>query len=474
VNDEFLWAPASETAAMVADGRRRALDVVEAALERAGMVQPVLNCFMELAADSARVAAAEIDRRAAAGDPVGPLAGVPVVIKDSTPVAGLGNRLGSLAFAEQVAGRDAIVVQRLRAAGAVVLGKTTLSELASSSFCDSPLHGVTPNPWNTAKTPGGSSGGSAVAVATGCAVIGEGTDMGGSVRIPASFTGLVGIKPSAGRIPNDDMVSLVDDIQHHGLLGRTVADVATALAVVSGADLADPQSYVPALARLDAGADVTGLRVAVSDDLGFFAVEPEIVTRLHEVADALAAAGCIVEHTSLAWNRAMADAWVACWHVYLAAFFGDDLDRLGDRCDPKLRAVVAKGRARGAVDLKRLELVRGQQWAAMADLWQRTDILLSPTMTRTAVDWDGDDADYHVATDDGRKHGLDMTSVFNWVPWCPAASVPVGLASDGLPVGAHLAALPFRDDLVIAAAGAIERAYGLLRPPFPPSTEGSR
>lgn len=466
------WASVADIAGAVARGDLSATDVTTVALQRAHAAQARFNCFMEIADDAATAAALAIDRAVIAGAPVGPLAGVPVVIKDATPVAGMGNRLGSKAFAEHRATHDAIVVQRLRAAGAVILGTTTLSELASSSFCDSPLHGVTRNPWDPATTPGGSSGGSAVAVAVGCAAIGEGTDMGGSVRIPASFTGLVGIKPSAGRIPNDDMVSLVDDIQHHGLLGRTVADVAAALTAVSGPTLHDPQSFVPDLRPLLADAGVGGRRIAVSDDLGFFVVGDEIRRRLHDVAGALAGEGADVEHVQLGWDRSTADGWVACWHVYLAAFFGDDLDRLGPDCDPKLRAVVDKGRARSAVEIKRLELVRSRQWSALAELWRHHDLLISPTMTRTAVPWDGDDAAYHVATDDGRKQGLDMTSVFNWVPWCPALTVPAGLSASGMPIGIHIAAPPFRDDLVIAAAGAVERVFGVHHPPLADRLDG--
>lgn len=459
------WSAVSAIASAVRTGDVSAAQIADAAIERAGKVQQELNCFAEIDAEGMRKAAAAIDRRRAAGEELGPLAGVPVAIKDCTPVEGLGNRCGSYAYANNIALSDAVVVERFRRADALILGKTTLSECASSSFCDSPLHGTTRNPWNPERTPGGSSGGSAVAVATGCAAIGEGTDMGGSVRIPASCTGLVGIKPAAGRIPLDDQPSFVDDIQHHGLLTRTVSDLAACLPCVCGPTETDPRTFIPDLPPLDPDAGVAGLRIALSDDLGFFAVEPYVTERLAEVAQGLSNAGAIVSRPGLGWSRAIADGWVRHWHVYLAAFFGDDLDRIGALADPRLASAIAKGRTHDAVSIKRLDLLRKQQWNALLALFQNHDVVLSPTMTRTAVGVDEDDARYHAITPDGRKHGLDMTSVFNWVPWCPALSVFAGLSAERLPIGIHVVTPPQREDIAMRVAGAIEAMHPFRWPP---------
>ena len=241
------WSAIGDIVAAVRSGRVSAQDVARRALDRARRAQAEFNCFAQIDAEGMLAAALALDGRRAAGEPLGPLAGVPVAIKDCTPVAGLGNRMGSYAFAGTVADSDAEIVTRFREADALILGKTTLSEFASSSFCDSPLHGITRNPWNADRTPGGSSGGSAVAVATGCVAIGQGTDMGGSVRIPASCCGLVGLKPSAGRLPLDDKPSFVDDIQHHGLLTRTAADLQLALPPLCGPTWSDPRTLVPPL-----------------------------------------------------------------------------------------------------------------------------------------------------------------------------------------------------------------------------------
>jgi Asp-tRNA(Asn)/Glu-tRNA(Gln) amidotransferase A subunit family amidase len=459
------WSPVSTIAAAVRGGRATAVEIVDAAIERAIRVQSELNCFAEIDVSGARAAAAAIDRRRTAGEALGPLAGVPVAIKDCTPVAGLGNRFGSHAFADNVASKDAVIVQRFRHADAVILGKTTLPEFAFSSFCDSPLTGVTRNPWNPERTPGGSSGGSAVAVATGCVAIAQGTDMGGSVRIPASCTGLVGIKPAAGRIPLDDQPSFVDDIQHHGLLTRTVADLAASLPLICGPSFTDPTTYIPELPALDTTAGVSGLRIAVSHDLGFFLIEPEIKDRLDRAAKALEAAGAIVRRPSLDWDRSIADGWVRHWHVYLASFFGDGLDRIGPLADPRLVEAVGKGRTHDAVSIKRLDLLRHRQWEVLADLFRDYDVLLSPTMARPPAGVDENDASYHAISSDGKKRGLDMTSVFNWTPWCPALTVPAGLSSDGLPIGLHVAAHPQREDVILRVAAAIEQSFPHQWPP---------
>lgn len=459
------WSSVRELADAVRRGTITASAVVEASLARSVQVQRTLNCFAEIDFHGARRSAAELDRRRARGELLGPLAGVPVAIKDCTPVRQLGNRFGSLAFEDEIALEDAIVVERLRQCDAIIVGKTTLSEFGSSSFCDSALHGVTRNPWNPDKTPGGSSGGSAVAVATGCVAIAEGTDMGGSVRIPASCTGIVGLKPAFGRIPIEDQPSMIDDIQHHGLLTRNVADLAAALPYVCGPTDCDPSSYVPALPRLDIESGVEGMRIALSMDLGFFEVEREVIDRCEQVAEKLTRAGAIVTPVKLGWDRSIADGWVRHWHVYLSAFYGEHLDRLGAAADPRLVEVVAKGRSYDAVSIKRLDVIRKRQWSVLVDVFGTYDAMISPTMTRPAVGVEEDDAAYHAATEGGRKRGLDMTSVFNWVPWCPAVSVPCGLSASGLPVGVHIASPAFREDIALRLAHAIEEKYPFAYPP---------
>ncbi len=459
------WSSIAEIVCAVRTGRITAVEVAQSAIKRALRAQPVLNCFAEIDAQGMLLAAERLDRRRASGEELGALAAVPVAIKDCTPVAGLGNRFGSHAFVNNVAIEDAEIVARFRRADALILGKTTLSEFASSSFCDSPLTGITRNPWNVEHTPGGSSGGSAVAVASGCVAIAEGTDMGGSVRIPASCTGVLGLKPAAGRLPLDDQPSFIDDIQHHGLLARSTADLAVALPVLCGGTWKDPRTLMPPLPDLTQRDSIRGLRIAVTHDLGFFEIEPEVRDRLEQAAGFLKSEGATISHPRLAWDREIADGWVRHWHVYLAAFFGEAVVSIGALADPRLAAAIAKAQSYDAVSVKKLDLLRKRQWTALATLFDDHDALLSPTMTRPAVGVEEDDARYHAATADGRKRGLDMTSVFNWVPWCPALSVPAGLSNDALPMGLHITTQPHREDIALRVARALERAYPQSWPP---------
>ena len=177
----------------------------------------------------------------------------------------------------------------------------------------------------------------------------------------------------------DDQPSFVDDIQHHGLLTRTVADLVASLPAVCGPSFLDPTTSIPDLQPLEPGAGVAGLRIAVSDDIGFFEVQPEVRARLAEVATALEKAGAIVSRPRLDWSRAIADGWVRHCHVYLAAFFGDAIDSIGPLADPRLAAVIAKGRMHDAVSIRQLNLVRKQQWDALSELFRDHDVLLSPT-----------------------------------------------------------------------------------------------
>jgi Asp-tRNA(Asn)/Glu-tRNA(Gln) amidotransferase A subunit family amidase len=219
------------------------------------------------------------------------------------------------------------------------------------------------------------------------------------------------------------------------------------------------------LPNLDPKAGVEGMTVALTYDLGFFVIEDEVRERLDVTAQALERQGARVERIELGWDRSIADGWVRHWHVYLAAFFGEDLDRIGGLADPRLASVIAKGRSYDAVSIKQSDLLRKRQWDVLSQVFARFDALLSPTMTRPAVGVEEDDARYHAVTPDGRKRGLDMTSVFNWVPWCPALSVPVGLANDGLPIGIHVVAAPQREDELLRLTAAIERIHPYQWPP---------
>jgi len=468
LTDELNQLGAAEAARHIAAGTLAPQALVDACLARIERVQPALNAFTAVFAESARAQAATAARAVAAGKPLGLLHGVPVAIKDFTPMAGVVSTRGSRALENWVPEHDPVIVQRLRHAGAIIIGRTTTPEYAHSSFTRSPLWGETRNPWDPGRTSGGSSGGSAVAVATGCVPLAEGTDMGGSVRIPAALCGVVGLKPSLGRIPMDILPTTFDLISHFGPIARRVEDIARFLEVTQGPDDADilSQMHPTPLGDCLAGR-VYGVRVALSVDLGFYQVDPDVEANLREVAALLAAAGAIVDEIDLGWKVEVVDAWNANWGVFLAAAAGRHLPEYADRMDPDLLRVIEAGRRMGAVQLKQLEEVRTRQWQVLARVFHNYDVLLCPTTAMTAPPTSARDADFESADADGRLRGMDMCAPFNNVAQCPALSVPSGLAGDGLPTAVQVVGRRYDDPSVLAVGAAIERLRPFARAPMP-------
>jgi len=443
--------------------------LVKNALERIEAANARLNCFCFVYPDEALRKAREAEAAVMRGDALGPLHGVPIAIKDLTPTKGKRTTLGSRTHEHWVPERSALIVERLKAAGAIVIGKTTTPEFAHASFTQSPLWGITRNPWDTQRTPGGSSGGSGAAVASGCVPLAEGTDMGGSVRIPASHCGLVGLKPSLGRIPMDILASQFDGISHFGPLARTVDDAALFLKVAHGPSDADIQSIGTNL-RLPATvpASVKGLRLALDVDLGFYDVDPEVEAQVRAAADALRAEGAIVEEVDLGWSVAIRDAWYVLWQVFMATYFGHLLPAWRDRMDPNVAALMDAGFKVSAVDYKKTEIVRTEQWRALAKVFETHDVLLCPTMARPAPEVTKSDADFGHRNAAGRIVALDMTEVFNNVPQCPALSVPAGFTHAGLPLGLQIIGRRFDELGVLRIGKAMElaRPWARRRPPI--------
>lgn len=451
------YTAATDLAARVRRKEISPVEIVSNSLARIEAVNPQLNCFCFIFAEEAMALARAAEAAVVRGDDLGPLHGVPVAIKDFTPTRGKRTTLGSYAFEDWVPNHDALIVERLRDAGAIMVGKTTTPEFAHSSFTRSPLWGITRNPWNPEKTPGGSSGGSAAAVATGCVPLAEGTDMGGSVRIPASFSGIVGLKPSLGRIPMDILPTVFDNISHFGPLTRTVADAALFMSVAAGPADRDIGSLSPAMDfPVPPPADIKGLRFALSIDLGYMAVDPQVEALVRDAAAALVEAGAVVEEVELAWTKQVMDDWFRLWGVYLAAFFADKLETHRERLDPNVVELLEAGLKMDAVAFKRLEIARTEQWLKLAELFREHDALLCPTMALPAQDAEGSDSDFDRVDDDGRYHGLDMTCPFNSTGQCPALSVPAGFTSEGLPVGLQIVAHRFEDTMALRIGAALE------------------
>ncbi len=464
---DLLYTSAVDLADRIRGKNLSPVELMEACLERIEAVNPTLNCFCFVFADEALELAREAERALASGAEPGPMHGLPVAIKDVTPTRGKTTTRGSRMYEHWVPDHDALIVERLRAAGAIMVGKTTSPEFAYDSFTESPLWGITRNPWDPGRTPGGSSGGSAAAVASACVSLAEGTDMGGSVRIPASFCALVGLKPSLGRIPMDILPTVFDSISHFGPLARSVADANLFMNVTGGPDERDIMSLPDRLEfPIPPERDVRGLRLGLSVDLGYYAVDPEVEARIRAAAGVLEAWGARVEEVDLGWSAAINDAWFKYWGVYLDVCFTQDLEHWRDRMDPEVVKLIEMGRSLDAVTLKRMEVIRTEQWHRLVRVFETHDALLCPTMSMPPPPVGGSDADFYQASDDGRFHSLDMTCPFNFVGQCPALSVPAGFSAGGLPIGLQIVGHRFDDLTVMRIAGALEQAmpWGDRRP----------
>jgi Asp-tRNA(Asn)/Glu-tRNA(Gln) amidotransferase A subunit family amidase len=454
---------AGEMATLVAAGDVSPTELVEASLARISEVNPSLNCFCAVRDADAVAEAAAATAAVARREALGPLHGVPIALKDTTPVAGQRTTLGSYTHEHWVPSRDAYVAARLRAAGAIVVGTTTTPEFAHAGVTDSPLWGTTRNPWNPQRSPGGSSGGSGAAVASGCVPLAEGSDMGGSVRIPAAWCGVVGLKPSFGRIPMDVLPGLFDSLSHHGPLARTVDDARLFTSVLQGSNDADVMS-MPRLDALDSplGADVRGLRVGVSVDLGAWAVHPEIEAAVRHTADVLHDAGAVVEHVTLHGSGRLEELWDELWAVFMAAYYGHFLEEFRDRMTPGVVRLIERGNVMDAVHYKRLEIERTNWWRDVAAVFADHDAILCPTMATSPSPAAMADLVRERPPDDGRYHGDDMTAVWNLVAPCPAISVPAGfhhvMPDAGLPIGVQFVGRRWRDDIVLRLAAAVEAA----------------
>jgi aspartyl-tRNA(Asn)/glutamyl-tRNA(Gln) amidotransferase subunit A len=446
--------------------RRGALSPVEVArdcLDRIG-VHAAVNAFVTVASDAALAQAAQSEARWRAGRPLGSIDGVPATIKDNIPLKGLPNRRGSKTSDESPAAYDAPAVARLREQGAVILGKTCLPEHGWIGACHSPLTGITRNPWNMEHTPGGSTGGGAVAALLGLGVLHLGTDGAGSLRIPAAFTGVVGFKPSFGQVPAYPP-SMLNVLAHQGPIARTVADAALMLSVIAQPDARDMAAWNTPAPDFTAGLDdgVRGLRVALSLRLGHFEkLDPQIEAAVRNAARALEEQGATVEEADPPLGDTSDLIRKMWWPVMTGVVEAVAPARRGD-IDPGLRAMAERGRAFSVGDYAAAYYARNELHQAMLRFHERFDLLLTPTMPITALK-------AGLVVPEGGEFGDDW---INWSPYTypfnltqqPAVSLPCGLAANGLPMGVQIVGALRADKLVLRAARALEKALPRARLP---------
>ena len=459
-------ASAVDLARMIRSKQLSPVEIIDAVYDRIKAFDGRVNAFCALTEESARARARKAEAQVMGGEPLGPLHGIPVSIKDLLLTRGVRTMRGSALYAAFVPHENAPAVDLLEAAGAIVIGKTTTPELGWKGVTDSPLTGVTRNPWNLDLTPGGSSGGAAVAAALGMGPLAVGTDGGGSIRIPASFTGVFGLKPSFGRVPVFPP-SAVGVMSHVGPIAFSARDAGLMMNGMTGADARDPFS-LPAdgtdyLAACDGG--VRGLRVAWSPTLGYAPVDAEVRTLCERAARVFAdELGCAVEEADPGFANP-APWFKLLWACGLGAAVRDYFPVWADRMDPGLVAMVREYDSATAAELAIAHAERLKLYDTTRHFFERFDLLLTPTMPTTA---------WRAGVPIPAEIAGASTAEFRYTPFTfpfnmtghPAASVPCGISSTGMPVGLQIVGRRWADAQVLRAAAAFEDARPWPRLPL--------
>ncbi len=439
--------------------------VVDAVLERIEALQPTVNAFITVTADEARDAARRAEAAVMAGERLGPLHGVPFSVKDLLFTKGVRTTMGSRIFADQVPAEDAVPVRRLREAGAILVGKTTTPEFGHKPLTDSPLFGATRNPWDLSRTAGGSSGGAAAGVATGQGPLALGTDGGGSIRLPAACCGIVGLKPTLGRVPHVHQADLFSSTSYIGPMARTVAEAAACFDAIAGFDAGDPYSR-PEPPDDPRGIEVRGLRVGWLPRVGNRLVDPDVLASCEAAVRHLEGRGAHVEAVDedvAPFER----AFLVFLQGGLAARVGPHMAAFGDRVAKSLRESIERGARWSAVDWANAAAQRTTVYRRVCALFRRFDVLLSPALGRPALALDHDP--YEPITIAGESAGSIRGA---WYPYLwpfnlsghPAVSLPCGWSSDGLPIGLQIVGPWHADRRVLALAAHLERERPCARP----------
>jgi amidase len=458
---------AVELASLIAARAVSPVEVLDAHLATIARVNPKLNAIVTLVADAARALAKDAEAAVMRGDKLGALHGLPVVIKDITPTAGIRTTYGSPLFKDNVPAEDAEAVRRLKAAGAIVLGKTNTPEFAAGANTFNEVFGVTRNPWNPALSPAGSSGGSAVAVASGMVPLAQGTDFGCSIRMPASFCGIVGIRPTPGLTPNWPMPLAWDPGQVHGPLARTAEDAALMLDAIVGFSRASPISVAPpwASAReiVAKAPDVKGLRIAYVSDIAGIGVEPEIDDICRKTAMSLRDAGATVEEIifDISDGKSPYQAWRGLWMVGQQFANLDRLEEFG----ANLKGNVKAGLKVTPLDFGASEQQRAQLFRRFAKFFERYDLLITP---QSPVKQFPVGMNFPTLI-----NGKKLDNYTDWIAGSflitlmslPGGSVPAGQTSDGLPVGIQIVGPRFEEPLILSVMKIVQQTHPVGWPP---------
>ncbi len=469
--EEILESSACELADAIRAGKLAASDVLDVYLDRIERIEPHLNAWCDLDVQGARAQASAIDARIARGEDPGLFAGVPIGVKELAAVKGLSDTHGSLLYEGQIADHDCTEVARLRSAGAVIVGKTTSPEFGSTNWTRTKIHGITRNPWDVTRTPGGSSGGSGAAVASGMVPIATGGDGGGSIRIPSSYCGLFGYKVTFGKIGSDPEGFDSSLTSVPGPMARTVLDAARYVDVVGGPTVNDPTSTarnaVPYEQQLLSGepiAALRGLRAAWSSTLGFAVTDPEVEEQSHAAAIELAAAARLklvdvdvrIPRPGMAWSL-LSSLSTAADHLAVARGRFDDLT-------PVVRGGMEWCERVTIDDIVHAYKRRAEILAAIARVFDDIDILFTPTTATVAFDAAGPPPSEIAGQKVSGMGSVPFTAPFN-ISGQPGVSIPCGLNSEGLPIGLQAITRRHMDELVLALGLLSERSRPRLKAP---------
>jgi aspartyl-tRNA(Asn)/glutamyl-tRNA(Gln) amidotransferase subunit A len=465
---DLAYSSAADLREMLHSKKLSPVELTELYLRRIETLNPRLNAFLTVTGDHAMESARQAETAIARGER-GPLLGMPIAIKDLEATKGIRTTFGSLVFQDHVPDRDAVGVARVRAAGAVILGKTNTPEFGPSGTTTNKLGDACRNPWDTQRTPGGSSGGSASAVAAGLAPIAIGSDGAGSIRIPASLCGIYGIKPTQGRVPS---VGSHDRPTPHltaqsGPITRYVADAAALLQVMSGRDPGDPTSLRETPPDFSAGLEqgARGLKLAWSADMGYGAVDEEVLQSANAAAYLFQELGATVQDTNLRLDPPM-PAYLDISRPSMVAAYQGVLDDHRDQLMDYVNQALDHGENTTGADFSRAMRAVEVMCSQLDDLLDEYDLLLTPTMGMVAPPVG------QPPTSVGGKEVHpqwifpNLTVAFN-LTGQPAATVPCGFSSDGLPIGLHIVGRRGDEQTVIAASAAFEGARPWIdrRPP---------
>jgi Asp-tRNA(Asn)/Glu-tRNA(Gln) amidotransferase A subunit family amidase len=460
-DENLAFMPAAELAALIASKQVSPVEITELYLRRIERLDTQLHAYLTLAYDEAMQSAKAAEAAVLRGEKLAPLHGVPISIKDLELSKGIRTTSGSLAFKDRVPEEDSVVVERVRQAGAIILGKTNTPEFGFRGSTENRLGDACRNPWNPQRTAGGSSGGAAASVAAGLCAVATGSDGGGSIRIPASFCGIYGIKPTQGRVPRYGGASapvIANQLGQSGPMTRTVCDAAILLQIMAGYDPRDPASlrdtpgdYVAALQR-----EIKGMRIGWSPDYGYAAVDPEVVEVTARAARVFEALGCVVEATDLRLE-APQEPFRMVFSTNVYATLGYLLEEQPEQLTDYVREGLAYGRTvTGAMYAKALGYIE-QLKAQFAEQFAQYDLLLSPTTAVPA---------FMVHQNPTSIAGKEVDPFLGFLPFTypinmighAAASLPCGFSADGLPIGLHMVGRRGAEETIIAASAAFETA----------------